>query len=158
MRFLDLWQNSDCLTLKIRLLLSVQISDFGKLTFILRLFSPFVLCAAPSSSRPLSSQKKRSDRDWQASDDLSAIQRAMQAENEAAAAKKVTSGSRSAPPQQIAKVLQTKTKCKIFSTKPKSCFTLSIYNHIESYMFPIRVDFVKCQHASNLFCLFTARA
>ncbi|XP_071797253.1 katanin-interacting protein-like isoform X3 [Asterias amurensis] len=60
--------------------------------------------SAPSSSRPLSSQKKRSDRDWQASDDLSAIQRAMQAENKAAAAKKVTSGSRSAPPQQIAKV------------------------------------------------------
>ncbi|XP_038048296.1 katanin-interacting protein-like [Patiria miniata] len=60
--------------------------------------------SAPSPSRPLSSQKKRSEKDWQATDDMSAIQRAMKAENEAAASKKGASGTRSAPPQASAKM------------------------------------------------------
>ncbi|XP_022092559.1 protein KIAA0556-like isoform X2 [Acanthaster planci] len=63
--------------------------------------------SAHSPSRPLSSQRKRSEKDWQVTEDLSTIQRAMKAENEAAVSKKGASGARSAPLQASAKVSPT---------------------------------------------------
>ena len=54
-------------------------------------------------SRPLSAQKKKSPKSWQAPSDVSAIQQAMQAENEAAISR--GSGTKSAPPKESPKVL-----------------------------------------------------
>ncbi len=61
-------------------------------------------------SRPLSAQKKKSPKGWQASSDLFAIQQAMQAENEAATSARQSgitsrsSGAKSAPPKESDKV------------------------------------------------------
>ena len=53
-------------------------------------------------SRPLSAQKKKSPKSWQAPSDMSVIQQAMQAENEAATR---GTGAKSAPLKESPKVM-----------------------------------------------------